>query len=487
MSQIKIPKEVISTIEALQKAGFEAYAVGGCVRDVLLDKKPKDWDITTSAPPQEILKIFPEAIYENDFGTVSVFPKNISDESLKMIEVTPYRTESKYSDKRHPDAVEFGTSLKEDLARRDFTINALALNVKTDEVIDLFQGKRDFRDGLIRAVGKADERFAEDALRMLRAFRFSAELGFTIEPETFVAIKKHAKLLRVISPERIRDEFSKIIMTERAHEVLDTMREVGMLKYIVPELEEGHDVGQNKHHIYTVWEHNLYALKYAAQNHWSLEVRVAALLHDVGKPRSKRGDGPDSTFYGHEIIGAKMAETMLRRLKYPKHFVEKASKLVRYHLFYYNVDEVGEASVRRLIRKVGPEDMEDLIKVRFCDRIGSGVPKAEPYKLRHFRFVIEKLSRDPISVKMLKIDGSDIMKLAALEPGPKVGMLLNILLEEVLDNPKLNTKVLLDKRAGELAHMTERELKALADGARHKSMALEEEEVGKIKNKHKVK
>jgi poly(A) polymerase/tRNA nucleotidyltransferase (CCA-adding enzyme) len=214
---------------------------------------------------------------------------------------------------------------------------------------------------------------------------------------------------------------------------------------------------------------------------------MAALLHDVGKPRAKRGDGPDSTFYGHEIIGAKMTETLLRRLKYSKQFNEKVTKLVRYHLFYYNVDEVGEASVRRLIRKVGPEDMEDLIKVRICDRIGSGVPKAEPYKLRHFRFLIEKLSRDPISVKMLKVNGADIMRVVGIDPGPKVGQLLNGLLEEVLDNPTLNTKKYLEGRILELGHMSEAELKALAEAAHHKSTALEEEEVGKIKKKHWVK
>ncbi len=482
-----IPKEVISIVERLEEAGFEAFAVGGCVRDLLLGRKPTDWDITTSARPEEIVKLFPDSIYENDFGTVSVFPKNVSDPTLKMVEVTPYRTESKYSDKRHPDKVEFGKSLNDDLARRDFTINSVALNIKTDEVVDLFQGKKDFRDGLIRAVGKPEERFEEDGLRILRAVRLAAQLGFAIEKETEVAITKKAKLLRFISKERIRDEFSKIITASKPHEALEKMRELGVLKLIVPEIEEGFGVGQNKHHIYSVWEHNLFALRHAASKQWSLEVRMAALFHDVGKPRAKRGDGPDSTFYGHEIIGAKMTDMILARLKYSSEFTEQVSRLVRYHLFYYNVDEVGEASVRRLIRKVGPENMEDLIKVRICDRIGSGVPKAEPYKLRHFRFVIEKLSRDPISVKMLKIDGNDIMKIAGIEPGPKVGALLNVLLEEVLDDPKRNTKKHLIGRTGELAKMTEKELAKLASTAKNKSSALEEEKVGEIKKKHWVK
>ena len=485
--QSPIPKEIIAIVGILEAGGFEAFVVGGSVRDILLGRKPKDWDITTNARPEEILKLFPESIYENSFGTVSIFPKNVSDPTLKMVEITPYRTESHYTDKRHPDKVEFGKSLAEDLKRRDFTINALAYNTRTDDVTDLFQGKKDFKDGLIRAVGDPDERFEEDALRIIRAFRFAAELGFNLEKETYTAIKKKAKLLRFIAKERIRDEFSKIIMTESPQEALDHMREAGLLALVMPELEEGYGIGQNKHHIYTVWEHNLNALKHAASKGWSFEVRMAALLHDVGKPRSKRGDGPDSTFYGHEIIGAKMANTILSRLKYPNTFIEKVSKLVRYHLFYYNVDEVGEASVRRLIRKVGPEDMEDLIKVRICDRIGSGVPKAEPYKLRHFRFVIEKLSRDPISVKMLKIDGNDIMKIATIPPGPRVGAILNILLEEVLDDPKNNTKSHLQEKAKELAKLSEKALARYAEGAKGKSSALEEEEVGKLKNRHKVK
>ena len=482
-----IPKEILSIIETLEGAGFQAFAVGGCVRDILIGRKPKDWDITTNARPEEILNLFPDSLYENDFGTVSVFPKNVSETALSMVEVTPYRTESNYTDKRHPDKVEFGKSLEEDLARRDFTINSLALNVRTDEIIDLFKGKKDFKEGLVRAVGNAEERFSEDALRIMRAFRFAAELGFSIEEETKNAIKKKAKLLRFIAKERIRDEFSKIILSPTPSEILNIMHDLDVLKLVMPELEEGYGIGQNKHHIYSVWEHNLNALKYAVSKNWSLEVRMAALLHDVGKPRSKRGDGPDSTFYGHEIIGAKMAQTILSRLKYSKDFIEKVSKLVRYHLFYYNVDEVGEASVRRLIRKVGPEDMKDLIKVRFCDRIGSGVPKAEPYKLRHFQFIIEKLSRDPISVKMLKIDGGDIMKIASIPPSPRVGALLNILLEEVLDDPKKNTKTHLSDRARELARMSDKQLASLSSEARNKSNALEEEQVGKIKNKHRVK
>ena len=214
---------------------------------------------------------------------------------------------------------------------------------------------------------------------------------------------------------------------------------------------------------------------------------MSALLHDVGKPRSKRGDGPDSTFYGHEIIGAKMALQMLNRLRFPKKFVEKVSKLVRFHLFYYNVDEVTESSVRRLIARVGAEDMDDLIKVRMCDRIGSGVPKAEPYKLRHFRFMVEKLQRDPISVKMLKFKGDDVMRICAIPPSPRVGSVLEILLEDALDDASRNTSEYLEGRAKELCVMSDTELKKLAETAKEKSAGLEEEAVGGIKKKHWVK
>jgi len=238
--------------------------------------------------------------------------------------------------------------------------------------------------------------------------------------------------------------------------------------------------------VYTVWEHNLKAVKYAAEKKWPLDVRMAALFHDVAKPRCKRGEGPDSTFYGHDVVGAKMAKELLSRLKYPNQFVEKVAKLVRFHLFYYNVGEVSESSVRRLIKAVGLEDMEALIEVRICDRIGSGVPKAEPYKLRHFRFLVEKLSRDPISVKMLRITGDDVMRIAGMPPGPKIGFLLNILLEEVIDDPTRNRKKILEERVKELGAMIDEELQKLAADAKQKAIALEEQEVGVIKQKHWV-
>lgn len=358
---------------------------------------------------------------------------------------------------------------------------------KVNGLIDPFNGQADLEKKLIRAVGDARERFGEDALRIMRAVRFSAELGFEIEEKTHEALKEKTHLLKMVAFERIRDEFSKTIMADEPSKALELMREAGILKLFFPEIEEGYGVGQNKHHIYTVWEHNVRALDCAAKEHWPLVVRMSALLHDVGKPRAKHGDGPDSTFYNHEVIGAEMALKILTRLKYGKDFIEKAAKLVRFHLFYYNVDEVTDSSVRRLIKKVGPEDMEDLIRVRICDRIGSGVPKAEPYKLRHFRFLVEKLQRDPVSPKMMKIEGEKIKKITGLAPGIKIGLIINALMEEVLDDPEKNTEEYLEKRVLELNKLPEAELKKLAEAGKNKKIGLEEEEISKMKKKHYVK
>ena len=498
-----IPKEIRAAVAILDSAGFEAYLVGGCVRDLLIGRTPQDWDITTNAKPEKIQELFPKSFYENKFGTVSVVT-GAEDPKLRAIEITPYRLEGKYSDKRHPDEIKFADKLEDDLARRDFTVNAMAMRLapgkksdffgvpKSDfeegaRLIDLFGGQKDLEKKIIRAVGDPEERFSEDALRIMRAVRFAAELGFEIEAKTEKALKNKANLLKMIAKERIRDEFSKIIMSAKPSEGLEALREAGILKLFLPEIEEGYGVGQNKHHIYTVWEHNTRALDHAAKEKWPLVVRMSALFHDIGKPRAKIGDGPNSTFYNHEVVGAKMSEIVLSRLKYGKEFAEKVTKLVRFHLFYYNVDEVSESSVRRLISRVGPEDMEDLIRVRICDRIGSGVPKAEPYKLRHFRFLVEKLQRDPVSLKMMKLNGDKIKELAGLPQGARIGLLLNALFDEVLEDPDKNALEYLETRVMELNKLSDAKLKKLAEAGKEKRLGLEEEEVAKIKRKHYVK
>ena len=465
---MQIPPEVKIIINKLKKHGFEAFVVGGCVRDLLRGGDPKDWDVATSAKPEEIQKVFPKSFYENKFLTVTV-QTGSKDPATKEVEITTYRSESKYTDKRHPDEVKFAKNIQEDLARRDFTINAVALEVsglKTLKVIDPFGGEHDLKDKIIRAVGVAQDRFSEDALRMMRAVRFATTLDFTIEGKTAIAIKKNASLLKAISKERIRDELVKIIMADKAAQGIEMLRELGLLKHIMPELEEGYQVTQNKHHVYECYEHALFSLKYAAQKGFNIYVRMAALLHDIGKPKSKRGEGPNATFYNHEVIGARMADQILTRLRFSQKDVEKITKLVRFHLFYYNVDEVTESSVRRLVRQVGQESMEELLQVRMCDRIGSGVPKAEPYKLRHLKYVIDKVSQDPISAKMLKVTGNDVMKELDIQPGPRVGQILDILLNYVLDEPKNNKKDFLKKEIATLGKLAEKELSALAEKAK---------------------
>ena len=469
----KIPKEVLEIVGKLRASGFEAYLVGGCVRNFLLGAKPKDWDATTNATPEEIQKIFPDSFYENEYGTVGV--KTDSDnESLKVVEITPYRLEEKYSDKRHPDQVRFTKNLEDDLKRRDFTINAMALGKsdfpgKSDfQIVDLFGGEADLKKKIIRAVGEPEERFREDALRLMRAVRFASELGFSVEPETEAAIKKLSGELKFISKERVRDEFVKTLESEDAAGGVEKLRELGLLSQFLPELLEGVGVGQNLHHVFTVWEHNLKALEYSVKKGYSLEVRLASLLHDVAKPRAKRGEGKYSTFYGHDVLGAKMSAKVLERLRFPKDFSEKVVRLVRWHLFYYNVGEVSESSVRRVLRNVGPDLIEDLIRVREADRIGSGVPKAVPYKLRHFKFMVEKVQKDPISVGMLKVRGDEVMKILGIEPGPKVGMVLSALLEEVLENPSKNEPEYLEGRVRELGKLSEKELRGLAERGKEK-------------------
>ena len=321
----------------------------------------------------------------------------------------------------------------------------------------------------------------------MRAVRFAIQLGFIIDPDTAKAIKSNCGDLVAISKERVRDELVKVIMAKNAKSGVEMLYKFGLLKHIMPEIEEGIGVGQNKHHIYTVWEHNLLALDWAAGHDYKLENRLASLLHDVAKPRTKQGDGLNSTFYNHEVVGAKMTVKILERLKFPKKFIEKVVLLVRYHLFYYNVEEVTENSVRRLVRNVGPENIDDLLEVRIADRKGSGVPKAEPYKLRHLRAIIDKVSRDPISVKMLKINGGVLMKELNIDPGPKIGYLLNVLLDEMIDEPKNNTKEYLIEKAKKLNKEPLAKLEKMYKIAQAKTREAAEEEFKNIKKKYYVK
>jgi len=471
---MNIPKEVKLVIDKLRKSNFDAYIVGGCVRDLLQNKEPEDWDITTNAKPEEIQKVFPKSFYENRFLTVTTQTES-QDPKLKEIEITTYRSEAKYTDKRHPDEIAFAETLEKDLARRDFTMNAMAIEIqgKKFKIIDYFNGQKDINNKIIRAVGDPLIRFSEDALRMLRAVRLATVLNFLIEEKTEQAIQKNADQLKWISQERVRDELIKIIMNPRAAQGIELLRTLNLLKYIIPELEEGYGIGQNKHHIYECYDHNLRSLDYAVKANFNKYVRISALLHDIGKPKTKQGEGKESTFYNHDVVGAKMTRQILQRLKFPKKDVEKITKLVRYHLFYYNVDEVSDSSVRRLVRQVGLENMEELLQLRMADRIGSGVPKAEPYKLRHLKYLIEKVSKDPISVKMLKVSGNDVMEILEIKPGPNVGQILDILLGYVLESPKKNKKEFLKNEIKNLGELSEKELSSFSQKAKKEREAIE--------------
>ncbi|QQG45756.1 MAG: HD domain-containing protein [Candidatus Sungiibacteriota bacterium] len=513
---MEIPQEVHSIISALQNAGHQAFIVGGCVRDLLRGEKPKDWDVTTSAKPEEILKLFSRrpilevgkevgtptpdvgagAFYENKFLTVTVRTES-KDQTLQEIEITTFRAEGKYTDKRHPDSVRFAETLEEDLSRRDFTINAIAMALDLS-LVDPHEGQKDLEKKLIRAVGDPEKRFEEDALRMIRAVRFAVELsaqggpvsGWEIEEKTREAILHNAGSLTFIAKERIRDEFIKILGTPQAKEGVELLHELGLLKHFLSEVEEGIGV-ENRPKIFTIWEHNLKALEYGAKSKFPLDVRIAALLHDVGKPATK---GPmknnEWTFYGHDVVGAKMATAILGRLHFPHAAIEKIAKLIRWHLFKYDPDEgITDSSVRRLIRHVGAENMEDLVKVRICDRMGMGVPKAVPYRLRHFQFRVEKILREEEAPtpKMLKVNGEDVMRILEISPGPKVGHVLEVLLQEVIDEPTKNTKEKLEARIQELGKLSDEELVKIAEVAETKVEMTEDERISGIKAKYYVK
>lgn len=510
---LTIPREVKSVLAKLEDAGFESYAVGGCVRDLLLGRTPDDWDVTTNAKPEEIQKIFPKSFYENKFFTVTVETPS-EDKTLKEIEVTTFRKEGRYEDARHPSEVKPAKNLEEDLSRRDFTINAMALT-KEGALRDLFGGARDLEEKTVRAVGDPKERFSEDALRMLRAVRFGAKFNFAIEPETLSAIKENAGWIQAISKERIRDEFIKMIGAEGAKPAIEMLRATGLLKCVLPELEEGVGIEQRGPHKYEVWEHNLRALDYAVQQNYPLHIRIAALFHDIAKPRARERRDNIWTFYGHDVLGSKMTLQILARLKFAKQEAEHIARLVRWHLFNYklprdeqyykelaalgeepkdiedseaDMQETTDSAIRRLIRNVGQDQIHDLIKVRICDRIATGVPKAVPYRLRHFQYRVEKILREheAVTVGMLEVRGNDIMRILEIPPGPRVGHVLNALLEEVLDDPKKNKKSDLEKRTRELGRVSDEALTKLRAQAEEKVEVIEREREAEIKKKYRV-
>ncbi|MBI2405544.1 CCA tRNA nucleotidyltransferase [Candidatus Microgenomates bacterium] len=448
-----IPSFVQELVERFQKKGFEIYIVGGAVRDLLMERDVTDWDFTTNATPEQILELFAGAFYDNKFGTVG-----IPVEKTQILEVTTFRREETYSDRRHPDKVVWGESLEEDLARRDFTINAMAFKIAHGlqttvdiQIIDPFHGQEDLKNKLIRAVGNPQERFREDALRMMRAVRIASELGFVIEEKTFEAIKMNVPLIRKISAERIRDELFKLLASPYQYEGIVMLRNAGLLVEILPEVEEAFDIPQKspkRHHVVDVGTHLLYSLRYCPSKD-SL-VRLAALLHDIGKPQTFKKDEKTGviTFYNHEVVGGRIANQVANRLRLSKKEIDKLFRLVRWHLF--TVDErQTDSALRRFIRNVGVENLEDILAVRTGDRLGGGATETS-WRLELFKKRLLEVQKQPFSVQDLKINGNDVMKELGITSGPKVGQVLNALFAEVEEGKLKNNREDLLKRMEEI-------------------------------------
>lgn len=486
-----IPDIVSEAVKTLENAGFQAYLIGGCVRDLLLGRKPKDWDITTNAKPEEIIPLFPKTVYENNFGTVAIVNENTDDQSLKIIEITPYRLESGYTDRRHPDTVEFSSKLDDDVKRRDFTVNAIAISLSGDSIKDmkdLVGGFKDIKDKIIRTVGNPSDRFGEDALRLMRAVRLAVELGFSIENDTGKAMISCSKLIQNISRERIRDEFTRIIMSKQPKYGLEMLNNYYILQYIIPELVKSIGVTQNQAHKYDVWEHLLRSLQCAADKDFSLEMRLAALFHDISKPKTKsisRETGT-VTFYNHELIGSRETRKILEDLRFSREIVDKVTKLVRWHMFFSDTEQITLSAVRRMIVNVGKENIWDLMNLRVCDRVGTGRPKENPYRLRKYKAMVEEALRDPISLKMMKINGEDIMKVCDIKPSPKIGQILYALFDEVLDDPTKNSAEYLNDRAQELNKMSDKQLAEIGLKGKLKRDEMESTSVSEIRNKYHV-
>ena len=432
---MQLPKKII---DLMKKFGDnKIFVVGGAVRDLMLNREVKDWDLATNLPPEDVLKLFPKnSFYNNLFGTVGIVGKN-----EEIFEVTTYRSEEGYADSRHPDKVVWGKSLEEDVKRRDFTINSLAINVD-GKIFDYWSGQEDIKNNLIRTVGNPDERFSEDALRMIRAIRFSAQLKFQIEEKTFASIVKNAKLINNIAFERIRDELFKILITDKPGDGLIVLKNSGILELIMPEILAGVGMAQRGHHIYDVWKHSLETLNNcSSRNHVT---RLAALLHDVGKPVVMKKIGDNNTFHNHEVVGSRIALSIGKRLKLSKEELQQLFILVRWHMF--TVSEMQtDSAVRRFIKNVTIPYLDEMIALRRGDRLGSGA-KETSWRWELFKNRLVEVQTQPFSVKDLKVDGKDVMEILKIKPSRRVGEVLDGLFAEVEKDVKLNEReILLDR------------------------------------------
>ncbi len=423
----KISKEVYEVSNKLEQNNFSSYLVGGSIRDILMNNQVSDYDLATNAVPEDLKKIFPNAIlFGEKFGTIMLVISN------KRIEITTLRSESEYNDNRHPAKVSFIDDINEDLKRRDFTINALAFDLINSKLIDIFGGKEDLRHKIIRAVGDPDERFKEDALRLLRAVRFSLKLDFVVEENTYNSIKKNASLIEYISKERIRDELMKIILEENSSKGIEILRDTELLKYIIPELLVCVGVEQNKFHSLDVYDHLLLSMDKADKR-----VKLVALLHDIGKPQTKDGEH----FFGHERVGSDIARRILTRLHFPKNDINLISKLIELHLFHYE-ENWSDSAVRRFLRKVEDDNtLELLFLLREADENGNPISSYDFDNLAQLKDRINKIKNQDryLSLKDLNISGDDLIKLG-YNRDKSLGDTLKFLLDVIIEDPSMNNK-----------------------------------------------
>lgn len=432
---IQLPKPVKEVLEKFDKSKFEIYIVGGAVRDILMGEMVTDWDFTTNATPEEILKIYPDGFYDNAFGTVGI----AFDEFEEPFEVTTFRTEEGYSDSRHPDKVSWGKSLDEDLSRRDFTINSMAIDVNL-KLIDTYKGQVDIKEKLIRAVGDPQARFSEDALRMMRAVRITTQLGFTIEKNTFEAIQKNAPLINKIARERVKEELFKLIGSSNASDGMLIFKNSGLMAEILPEMEKCFGVEQkspDRHHIYDVGTHLLMSLKFCKSE--DPVTRFATLIHDIGKPQTyRKSDAGMITFYNHEMVSTKIAKNIAERLRFSKKESEKFITLVRWHQFTVDENQTDTA-LRRFLKNVGLENVEDMLALRVADRLGGGARETS-WRLEEFKKRLVEIQKQPFAIKDLKINGRDVMETLDIKPGPEIGKILAELFEKVVNKEIENEK-----------------------------------------------
>jgi len=432
-----LPDDVVEVSRRLRAAGGEAYLVGGAVRDLLRGVPAGDFDLATNLLPEQTAKSFPSSVPTGiEHGTITVW---LNDRCQgKGFEITTYRGEGTYSDGRHPDQVIFMSRIEDDLARRDFTINAMALNPLTLQLVDPFDGQKDLIARLIRAVGDPKVRFCEDGLRSMRAIRFATCLDFNIDANTLAAISETLHTVEKVSIERLRDEFLKLLTAEKPSRGIELMRTTGLLAIILPELLEGVDLHQNHFHMFDVYQHTLAATD-AAEGRTA---RLAALFHDIAKPRTaqQKPDIPgEHTFYRHDSVGAALTDVILRRLKFSNDEREKIVGLVAHHMFWYD-PAWSDGSVRRFVRRIGTENLDDIYELRRADIIARGKGEDPSIELEPLQQRVVNVLEQSRAMKItdLAVNGKDVMEVLRVAPSPRVGEVLEQLLERVLEDPSLN-------------------------------------------------